>query len=400
LLEYDETFYLERNPDVAEAVRRGDWPSGFTHYCVSGRIKGRAAAPAVDAEWYVKTYPAVADEIAAGQAVSASEHFHRFGRCRGYLPFAGARRADNPAATRSRFGGLWTDVGNALDIVAGRLEIGQINEAQASLLRTWITDGYVILPGAIPAAVLDRAEAELDRAYQGKIPDLRFAVHGVSQNTAWVPEALTQPSKALDLHWISQDIRNLIFAPQVLAFLHLIFERRALASQTLGFWRGSAQDGHQDSAYVTYSLPMQFAASWIALEDVREGAGELFYHRGSHAMPDFFYAGRFKGAEEAKRVQPGVNLEKDYPRHIELIRRQAEGLGLATERFLAKRGDVLFWSADLAHGGGAISVERTRKSVVTHYCPAEVMPAYFERRQGVQVKRHESSSLYSTAIYN
>jgi hypothetical protein len=36
-----------------------------------------------------------------------------------------------------------------------------------------------------------------------------------------------------------------------------------LVTQTLAFWRGSAQNGHQDSAYVNYSTPMQFAASWI-----------------------------------------------------------------------------------------------------------------------------------------
>jgi phytanoyl-CoA hydroxylase len=399
VLEFDEAFYLQQHPDVAEAVRRGEWPSGLTHYCVAGKAKGRPAAPPIDGAWYLRTYPLVAGEIAAGKAASADEHFHRVGKFRGYLPTAEAARPDNPAATCSRFGGLWTDVGNALDIVAGRLEIGQINAEQAALLRKWITDGYVILPGAVDDDVLERAQQELDRAYRGEMPNLRFAVHGVHQNTAWVPEALAQPAKALDLHWFSQPIRELIFADKLLAFLHLIFERRALASQTLGFWRGSAQEGHQDSAYVNYSLPMQFAASWIALEDVQAGAGELFYHRGSHRMPDFLYAKHFKGAEEAKRVRPGVNLDKDYPRHIELIRRQAEGLGLETERFMARRGDVLVWSADLAHGGGAISGQQTRKSVVTHYCPAEVVPSYFEKGKRCSIVQHGHLAYYSSDQY-
>ncbi|MFN2624275.1 MAG: phytanoyl-CoA dioxygenase family protein, partial [Chthoniobacterales bacterium] len=104
------------------------------------------------------------------------------------------------------------------------------------------------------------------------------------------------------MHWVSDPIRDLIFAPKVLSFLHLIFERRVLASQSLGFWRGSAQEGHQDSAYVNYSLPMQFAASWIALEDVQEGAGELFYHVGSHRMAEHLYRGKFKGLADAERA--------------------------------------------------------------------------------------------------
>jgi hypothetical protein len=398
-LEFDEAFYLEHYSDVAEAVRRGDWPSALTHYWVAGKARGRVAAAPVDAEWYVQTYPLVAHEIAIGRAISVDDHFHRIGKFRGYLPAPGAARRDNPAAMHSRFGGLWTDVGNALDIVDGRHKIGQINTDQAALLRQWITQGYVVLPTRIPGEILDRAEAELDRAYHGGMPHLRFAVHGEAENSTWVDGVLTRPAKALDLHWFSPDIRDLIFAEPVVAFLHLIFERPPLASQTLGFWRGSAQEGHQDSAYVNYSLPMQFAASWIALEDVQVGAGELFYHRGSHRMPEFFYAARFKGAEEAKRVRPGVNLGQDYPRHIDLIRRQAEGMGLTTERFLAKRGDVLLWSADLAHGGSEISTAQTRKSVVTHYCPAELVPTYFEANRPIQVLEHGTHAYYSTSHY-
>jgi len=399
MLEFDETFYLDANPDVAEAVRRGEWPSGFVHYCVIGKKTGRLGAKPIDADWYVHTYPQAAADIAAGRAASATEHYHRLGKYRGYLPSKSARRQDDPAATSSRFGGLWTDVGNALDIISGRLDVGLITQEQAEILTTWVTDGYVILPGAVPPAILDAAEADLDRAYRGEVPGLHFAIHGVSDRCKWVPEALRQPAKALDPHWFSTPILNLIFSGEILAFLHLIFERRVLASQTLGFWRGSAQEAHQDSAYVNYSLPMQFAASWIALEDVHEGAGELYYHIGSHRMPEFRYAREFKGAEEAKRVDPRLDLSADMPRHLELIRAQAAGTGLSTQRFLAKRGDVLIWAADLAHGGMPISSAHTRKSVVTHYCPAELAPGYFEHRPVARIKPFGRAAFYTTAQY-
>jgi phytanoyl-CoA hydroxylase len=398
-LEFDEAFYLTKNPDVAEAVRRGDWPSGLTHYCVIGKSKGRPAAKPMDSEWYLRAYPQASMDIASGRATSAEDHYYRIGRYRGYLPSRTDTRPNNPAEYRSRFGGLWTDVGNAADIIAGRLDLGYITQDQAKLLTKWITDGYVILPGAIPEATLEKAEADLDRAYKGEMPGLRFAIHGLSQNCDWTPEALTKPAKALDLHWFSSAARELIFSAKLLEFMHLIFERRVLATQTLGFWRGSAQDAHQDSAYVNYSLPMQFAASWIALEDVNPGAGELFYYVGSHRLPEFFYGGKFKGAEEAKRVVPDIDLTHDYPRHIELIRMEAAGAGLGTDRFLAKRGDVLIWSGDLAHGGGAISATMSRKSVVTHYCPAEVVPQYFESKASTRIKQFGSTALYTTAQY-
>ncbi len=396
---YDEKFYLSNHSDVADAVRRGDWPSGHTHFAVDGRRKGRVAAPNVDEAWYSNTYPLVGEDIAAGKAGSPSEHYFALGRWRGYLPSPLWRRPDNPAATHSRFGGLWTDVGNALDVIDGRLDIGQINAAQASLLRKWVKDGYVVIEGAIPEPVLQAAEQALDDAYHGRIPAMRYAVHGVAQDCPWVEDALTAPAKALDLHWFSPQTRDLIFSQSILDFLHLVFERRALATQTLGFWRGSSQDGHQDSAYVNYTLPMQFAASWIALEDVHEGAGELFYYVGSHKLPEYYYAGEFKGAEVAKQVKPGVDLSKDYPRHIELIRRQTEGLGMPKQTFLARRGDVLIWSADLAHGGSVISSDRTRKSVVTHYCPKDVMPAYFENHAGYEIRSHHGQAFYASSRY-
>jgi phytanoyl-CoA hydroxylase len=396
MLEFDEGYYLEKNPDVAEAVRKGEWPSGMTHYCITGKTKGRIAAPAVDAEWYISAYPRAALEIAAGKAANATEHYHRLGKYRGYLISQHAARAANPAATRSCYGGLWTDVGNALDIIAGRLDIGHISAEQANLLTQWVADGYVILPNAIPAAVLDSAEAELDRAYRGEVADLLFEVQGV--RSRWVPETLTHPARALDLHWFSNPMRQLIFSQHILAFLQLLFERRVLATQTWSCWRGSAQEAHQDSGYVNYSLPLQCAAAWIALEDVREGAGELYYYGGSHRVAEYFY-GDSKGAEEARRVTPEIDLAANHRRHRELLERQAAGMGLPMEPFRAKRGDVLISCADLVQGEAPISSTLTRKSIVAHYCPAELVPRYFEIDRRAEMKSFGATASYSTAHY-
>ena len=257
----------------------------------------------------------------------------------------------------------------------------------------------MVLEGAIDDKTLQRALNDLDSAYDGTMKNLKFAVHGVGQRVDWVPEVRTSATKALDIHWLSPAIRDLIFAPQVLNFMHLVFERRVLASQTLGFLRGSAQEAHQDSAYVNYTLPMQFLASWIALEDVTPGAGELFYYVGSHRMREFVYGREFKGAEEARRLGADQNLETELKTHVQRIPKQVEIMGLKKERLIAKRGDVLFWSADLAHGGSPISGEHTRKSVVTHYCPAEISPTYVDSHPNVALRSHKGVAYYSTSHY-
>ena len=397
--EFDEQWYLEKYPDVAEAVKEGSWASGHAHFRHVGRERGRLGIPTVDEPWYVRAYPQAVLEIKAGKALTPTEHYLKFGRYRGYLTDRKAPRPVNAAGFQSKFGGLWTDQKNALDLVAGREDLGKITKAEAYLLTKWVQDGYVVLEGAIDDRTLELALRDLDRAYDGTLPNMKYAVHGVGQRIDWVPEARTSPAKALDIHWLSSAVRDLIFAPRVLNFMHLVFERRALASQTLGFLRGSAQEAHQDSAYVNYTLPMQFLASWIALEDVTPGGGELFYYVGSQRMPEFIYGREFKGVEEARRLGATQNLESQLKAHVQRIPRQAETMGLKKERLIAKRGDVLFWNADLAHGGSAISGNHTRRSIVTHYCPAEILPTYVDNRPTVALRSHHGVAYYSTGHY-
>jgi phytanoyl-CoA hydroxylase len=397
--DFDESYYTNRYKDVAESIAAGVWHNGLMHYAMSGRASSRVAGPKVEEAWYQSAYPQAAAEVAAGKARTFADHYHHIGRYRGYLAAPKGVRMEDPGRTRSRYGGLWTDHGNVLDLIDGRVDLGKLTAQEASLLRRWVTDGYVILPKAVPEDLMAPALADLEGAYNGKFPDMRFDIHGIGRSVPWAAESQVSPAKALDIHWHSEAVRKAMFAPAILDFLHLIFERRALASQTLGFWRGSQQNGHQDSAYVCYSMPMQFAASWIALEDVKEGAGELFYHVGSHRVGEYRFHNRFKGVAEAKRLGfADANTEAQIGQHVERLAKQAQGLGLRTERFLAKRGDALIWAADLVHGGSTISKSQTRKSLVTHYCPADCAPLYFESGKPPRLRKHGAES-YSTSYY-
>ncbi len=378
--DFEESVYLARYPDIAAAVERGDVPDGWTHYVAHGRAEGRSGS-AVDTAFYLRSYPLAASEIAACLATDARDHYRRFGRGRGYLP---RPQADRPpdAARMPEFGGCWPDRPDALDAVAGRLETGRITQAEADQLTFWIERGYIILPGAIAPALADAAAAELDRAYRGDVRGLLFECGALQRgHMGWMPEMNSLPAKALDLHCFSETIRQTMFAPAVTAFLELIFESRVFASQSLTFLRGSAQEPHQDSAYVAYTIPRQFAASWIALEDVTIGAGELFYYDGSHRFPDFLYGGDYKSVSEAERCGATDDLPIEINAHVNGLSRQAAEHGLSKSVFAAKKGDALIWHADLVHGGNPISTSATRKSLVTHYCPKRLAPLFAERAE-------------------
>lgn len=395
---FDEQSYLEKNPDVARAVADKRQTSGWNHFVKSGRFEGRTVG-GFDRDFYLQTYPLVSREIASGLAKNAIDHYIRFGRGRGYLPRAGAERPLNSALIDNQFGGLWTDQRNALDLVECKFEVGQITADEAAALQFWIENGYVIIKNAIPETILQAALLDFDKGYSGMLPNLRFECEAAVKSrlpSPWQKEMNEHPAKALDLHFQSAAIRDLIFSEKITNFLALLFNAPAFATQSLGFFLGSAQEGHQDSAYVAYSNPLQFCASWIALEDVTIGAGELFYYPGSHRFPNFLYGGKFKSLDEAKR------MNQDTPRgqvakHVQSLVGLASQYGLPKKLLDAKRGDALIWHADLVHGGNPVSKEVTRKSVVTHYCPKFVSPLYAENRK-TQVYQH-NGHYYSTSYY-
>ena len=78
------------------------------------------------------------------------------------------------------------------------------------------------------------------------------------------------------------DVRAIAANPAVLALLGKLIGRPAFPFQTLNFPVGIQQDAHSDPVHFS-SLPERFMCGvWLAMEDVAEGSGPLFYHLGSH----------------------------------------------------------------------------------------------------------------------
>lgn len=139
---------------------------------------------------------------------------------------------------------------------------------------------------------------------------------------------------------------------------------------------------------------MEFAAAWIALEDVQPGSGELTYLDGSHRLPDYLFSGKHKHWN-AKR--DGQAQESEWR---ELMYRNAERMGLEQRTFVPRKGDVLVWAADLAHGGSPVTdPSLTRKSLVGHYCPDRVEPFYFRVEPNRRAKRRFGGGLYASSYY-
>lgn len=276
---------------------------------------------------------------------------------------------------RSVFGGLWTDLNNAQEIVSGKLELGIINRAEAALLRGFIENGYAVFPGGVPGHRIRQLNRDIERVWNCEMPDTWVSC--VDEGQSWTRqikprdrEQADNQTKLLDLYEYLPSARKVMFSDTISRFLHLVFERPALGFQSLGFYRGSKQPIHRDTAFVRVSSPMELVASWIALEDIQEGSGELEYYPKSHLYPDFFFEGKYKwfppGNQELGSFYDDLNV-------------RASEAGATAVKFRPKAGDVFIWSADLAHGGSHFTNnELTRKSMVAHYCPLNVDPMYYQ----------------------
>ncbi|MBD2774698.1 phytanoyl-CoA dioxygenase family protein [Iningainema tapete] len=152
---------------------------------------------------------------------------------------------------------------------------------------------------------------------------------------------------------------------------------------------------HQDPAYVVLSSPTKMAASWIALEDIEAGSGELIYYEGSHRIEEFLFKGIYKHWD-------GEDIEMHHE-YLKTLHTKCQQMNLALKKFQPKKGDVLIWAVDLVHGGSEITHPNpnvTRRSLVTHYCPYDVNPNYFRFISDNRVKvKFKEGCYYSSYHY-
>jgi hypothetical protein len=85
---FDEKFYLEKYPDIANAVRSKKIESGLDHYVETGYFENRWPRKLiVDERYYLEENPDVADAVRKGLVESAQKHFEQAGFIEGRLPY-------------------------------------------------------------------------------------------------------------------------------------------------------------------------------------------------------------------------------------------------------------------------------------------------------------------------
>lgn len=86
VMSLDEQFYLAQNPDVAASVAEGGFASGLHHYLAFGAKEGRDPNALFDEGWYLQQNTDVAAAVQAGSFASGYEHYETFGWKEGRTP--------------------------------------------------------------------------------------------------------------------------------------------------------------------------------------------------------------------------------------------------------------------------------------------------------------------------
>ncbi|MFT6436862.1 MAG: hypothetical protein ACJAVI_004934 [Candidatus Azotimanducaceae bacterium] len=234
----------------------------------------------------------------------------------------------------------WFDKEDALE----QIKLMSVDEKTKGDLGAFVSDGYIslknLLEPELVSKILDELELVVNEGYQGY-------VYGDSQ-------------RLHDLHAHYPGVNQLWTHPKIMEYVRVLFASGPRPCQTLTYIFGSQQDAHQDTVHLTPFPAGYMCGIWAALEDVREGSGELIVYKGSHKLPRIYLntvgCGKVRG-DESEFVSTVVAAWNDA------LRKHS----FQTEVYQPSAGDVLIWHENLTHAGSKrANTNLSRKSIVSH----------------------------------
>lgn len=253
----------------------------------------------------------------------------------------------------------WLDRPDAPQALAQNEQFRQFAPERQAKIRQFMQDGFLVLENFYPPEATEALNREIDDLLAG-------GQTGFNYTGRKITNLFERSSLARE-----QFFRN----PELCELLSFLLGKPVIPFQSLNFIAGSEQRAHSDFIHMSTEPQGYLIATWTALEDCGEHNGPLFYYPGSHRLP-YLTTEDYDSGNTAWTI--GAHSNKRYEDKIAEV---IAANDLKKHLFLAKRGDVLIWHANLLHGGSPIAQPgATRKSMVCHYY-AEGVICYHEMTQ-------------------
>lgn len=225
------------------------------------------------------------------------------------------------------------------------LKTKKLSAEQEKLATEYYENGYVVIANAFTSEEIDAV-----------ITDIK----NKGFNTEFPMETHRDERRVQDLWQYSEPVKHMACKVDILEKLEFLYDRKVVPFQTLNFLVGSQQKAHSDTLHFS-SLPARYMCGvWVALEDITEDNGPLYYYPKSHRTPEYNFA-NFKNTTSDTTYD-------NYTEYEDFMESYMEVSPFEKKKFYAKKGDALIWSSNIIHGGSPVNdPNSTRLSQVTHY---------------------------------
>lgn len=225
------------------------------------------------------------------------------------------------------------------------LKTKKLDANQEKLATDYYENGYVVVENAFSPEEIDAVISDIRN--KGFNPEFPIETH-------------RDKTRVQDLWQYSDAVKQMACQPSILEKLEFLYDKKVVPFQTLNFIVGSQQKAHSDTLHFS-SLPARYMCGvWVALEDITEENGPLYYYPKSHRTPEYNFA-NFKNTT-------GDTTYDNYTEYEDFMESYMEVSPFEKKKFFAKKGDALIWSSNIIHGGSPVNdPNSTRLSQVTHY---------------------------------
>ena len=252
--------------------------------------------------------------------------------------------------------------------------------------RTFRSQGFLVVRGLVAPHEIEELRQHTEDLMQGRLPEQqrRMNERDVSKDGAVScqdleapPEHLSPVEKAqyfLRIHMLHRKLElheRYLLHPRVLDVLEVLIGPDVLAMQTMLFLKPPGKPGqgwHQDSYYIP-THPDTLCGAWIAIDDVDEMNGAMWFAKGSQHEPVYppreGYGHGDRGIEDLYYVN-GVSNPDDAHNDLAKVAGRYDQILVS-----AKKGDVVFFGGHVLHRSKQnFSLDRFRRAFVSHYCNA------------------------------
>lgn len=234
-----------------------------------------------------------------------------------------------------------------------------------NLKRQWIKDGFVVIRNVFS---------------QNQILKYNAIVANVRDNVDDGKDAYGFGDRIGQLHQKEPGLMELASSTKLKNFLKWALGDDPVLMGSLQFQKGTQQEAHIDAIFFWPEPSYSMAGVWVALEDIHEDAGPLFYLPGSHRWP--FHRSEDVACIRSDLTKLRVAALKDkltpeergtligemgnaWTNELQKLEKQYQ---VPRVPICMKAGDVVVWHSLLAHGGSPRNdVTRSRLSAVFHY---------------------------------